>query len=74
MQKTWQGNTDFRDGFLEAVHQGIRESGKVYISVIQGISEKPRESGTAWLQGMIDLIVKEALEIFPLLATGMARE
>ena len=74
MQKTWQGNDGFREIFLEAVHQGIRERGKNYISVIQGIREKPRESGTAWLQGMIDHIVKEALEIFPLLATGMTGE
>ena len=74
MQKTWQGNDGFREIFLEAVHQGIRESGKTYISVIQGVSEKPRESGTAWLQGIVDHIVKEALEIFPLLATGMTGE
>ncbi len=74
MHKTWQGDDGFRENFLEAVHQGIRKRGKSYIPVIQGISEKPRESGTAWLQGMIDLIVKEALEIFPLLATGMTGE
>jgi bifunctional UDP-N-acetylglucosamine pyrophosphorylase / glucosamine-1-phosphate N-acetyltransferase len=74
MQKTWQGNTNFRDSFLEAVHHGISESGRAYLSVIQGISEKSRESGTAWLQGMIDYIVKEALEIFPLLAYGIADE
>jgi UDP-N-acetylglucosamine/UDP-N-acetylgalactosamine diphosphorylase len=74
MQKTWQGNTGLRDGFLEAVQKGIRESGKTYISVIQGVGEKPRESGTAWLQGMVDHIVKEALEIFPLLATGLTGE
>ena len=74
MQKTWQGNTNFRDAFLEAVHHGISESGKAYLSVIQGISEKSRESGTVWLQGMIDHIVKEAMEIFPLLAYGIAEE
>ncbi len=74
MQKTWQGNTGFRDGFLESVQKGIRESGKTYISVIQGVGEKPRESGIAWLQGMVDHIVKEALEIFPLLATGLTGE
>jgi UDP-N-acetylglucosamine/UDP-N-acetylgalactosamine diphosphorylase len=72
MQTSWQGNTNFRDSFLEAVHQGISESGKAYLSVIRGISEKSCESGTAWLQGMIDHIVKEALEIFPLLAYGIA--
>ena len=74
MHKTWQGNTDFRDDFLEAVQKGIRESGKTYLSVIQGVREKPRESGTVWLQGIIDHIVKEAMEIFPLLTTGLVGE
>jgi UDP-N-acetylglucosamine/UDP-N-acetylgalactosamine diphosphorylase len=74
MQKTWQGNDGLREIFLEAVHQGIRERGKNYIAVIQGFSEKQRRSGTAWLQEMIDHITKEALEIFPLLATGILGE
>ena len=74
MQKTWQGNDGFRDNFLEAVHQGILQRGKNYISVIQEIREKPREAGTAWLQGMVDHIVKEALNIFPLLTTGITEE
>jgi bifunctional UDP-N-acetylglucosamine pyrophosphorylase / glucosamine-1-phosphate N-acetyltransferase len=74
MQKVWQGNDGLREYFLEAVHQGIRKMGKNYIAVIQGIHEKQRESGTAWLQGMVDHIVKEALEIFPLLATGLTGE
>ncbi len=74
MQKTWQGNDGLRENFLEAVHQGILQKGKNYISVVQGIPEKQRESGTFWLQGIIDPIVKEALEIFPLLACGTAGE
>jgi hypothetical protein len=74
MLKTWQGNDGFREIFLEAVHQGIQERGKNYISVIQGVREKQRASGTAWLQGIIEHIVKEALEIFPLLATGRVGE
>ena len=74
MQKAWQGNDGLRANFLESVCLGIRERGKNYVPVIQGISEKSRESGTAWLQGIIDYIVKEALEIFPLLASGMVGE
>ena len=74
MQKTRQGNDGFRENFLEAVHRGIQVKGKDYISVIQGLSEKQRESGTAWLQEMIDHIVKEALGIFPLLATGVGSD
>ncbi len=74
MYNSWQGNTDFRDDFLEAVQKGTRQRGKAYLAVIQGLHEKHGESGTAWLQGIIDHIVKEAMEIFPLLATGLTGE
>jgi UDP-N-acetylglucosamine/UDP-N-acetylgalactosamine diphosphorylase len=74
MHKTWEGNVEFRDGFLEAVHKGIHENGKTYINVIQGIHEKHKESATAWLQGIIDHIVKEAMEIFPSLTTVITGE
>lgn len=72
--KTWQGDEALQEVFLEAVQQGILQRGKNYISVIQGVSEKQRKSGTAWLQGIIDHIVKEALEIFPSLTTGLVGE
>ena len=74
MQNTWPGNDSLREGFLEAVRQGIHESGKSYIPVILGLSEKQRESGTAWLQGIVDHIVTESLQIFPSLASGVAGE
>ena len=74
MQKSWPGNDGFRENFLEAVRQGIHERGKHYIPVIQGLREKHRESGTAWLQGIVDHIVTESLQLFPSLASGMAGE
>ena len=74
IHKAWQGNTIFRDIFIEAVHKGIRESGNSYLSVIQGIQEKHKESGTAWLQGIVDHIEKEAMEIFPSLTTVITGE
>lgn len=74
MQKTWQGNDGLREVFLEAVHQGIRDKGKNYVAVIQGVRETQRRSGTAWLQEMVERIVKEALEIFPSLSTGLVGE
>jgi UDP-N-acetylglucosamine/UDP-N-acetylgalactosamine diphosphorylase len=74
MQMTWQGNDGFREDFLKAVLQGIHERGKNYLSVIQDLREKQRKSGTAWLQGIIDHIVTESLQIFPSLASGAAGE
>jgi hypothetical protein len=74
MLKTWEGHIEFRDGFLKAVQKGIQEHGKSYLSVIQGIPEKHQETGTAWLQGIIDHIVQEALEIFPSLTTIISGE
>ena len=74
MHKTWEGNIQLRDSFLEAVHKGIHESGKIYLSVIQGIHEKHKESATAWLQGITDHIVKESMEIFPSLTTVITGE
>ncbi len=74
MQNTWPGNDSLREGFLEAVRQGIQVSGNSYIPVILGLSEKQRESGTAWLQGIVDHIVTESLQIFPSLASGVAGE
>jgi UDP-N-acetylglucosamine/UDP-N-acetylgalactosamine diphosphorylase len=74
MQNTWSGNDSFREGFLEAIQQGIQVRGKSYIPVILGLSDKQRESGTAWLQGIIDHIVAESLQIFPSLASGLPGE
>lgn len=74
MQMNWQGNDGFRENFLEAVQKGIQESGKNYIPVIQGIGERERKSGTAWLQGIIDHIASESHQIFPSLASGAAGE
>ena len=70
MQKTWQGNDGFRENFPGGRPSGNPKEGKELYFRDSGNQEKQRESGTAWLQGMIDHIAKEALEIFPLLAPG----
>lgn len=74
LQMNWQGNNGLRENFLEAVQKGIQERGKNYIPVIQEIGEKGRKFGTAWLQGIIDHIVTESLQIFPSLASGVVGE
>ena len=51
------------DKFLETVHQGINTIGKDYIAVIQGLATADSETGTQWLQGIVDDIMTEAQKI-----------
>jgi hypothetical protein len=51
------------DKFLGKVHQGITTTGKDYIAVIQGLATADSETGTQWLQGIIDDIMTEAQKI-----------
>lgn len=74
MQKTWPGDDRLREAFLEAVQRGIREQGRSYLPVIRGLGEKSRNTGTAWLQDIVDHINREAMAVFPLLATGLTGE
>ncbi len=65
MLENWNGNTILRDACLEGIRSGIRSLGKNYISVIQGLTEKEKDQGTAWLQETVDHIVSETLKEFP---------
>ncbi|MEE8553276.1 MAG: protein GlmU [Desulfobacterales bacterium] len=55
----------FRDPFLEKIFSGIKRSGKDYISVIKGLDVEDTETGTRWLQGIVDRITAEILKIIP---------
>ncbi|MDX1708297.1 MAG: protein GlmU [Desulfobacterales bacterium] len=63
--KTVSGHNSCRDAFLEAVLKGIQQKGPDYIPVIQQLSPSDGKLATAWLQGIIDHIVKDALDIMP---------
>nr|HOO89260.1 hypothetical protein [Syntrophales bacterium] len=55
-----------RDRFLDALHsQGSMKEG--YIQAIRSLEENARAAGTAWLQAVIDGIVRRALDAAPLL-------
>ena len=69
MERNHSGDNCLRDEFLEGIHQGIRENGKNYLSVIQESIPEQRARGTAWLQGIVDHITTEALDVFPLLTS-----
>ena len=59
------GNQAKRDGFLELIHRAIHEKGKDYITVIKGMDDDGVALGTEWLQGLVDGINREAVEIIP---------
>ena len=63
--RTEEGDRSLRDIFLEKINPGIKESGSDYISVIKGLESKDAESGTLWLQGIVDQITANILKIIP---------
>ena len=62
------GNAD-RDIFLENIHHAIKGSNKDYIRVIKSLSLEDTHPGTRWLQGLVDNIVDQVLEIIPSFST-----
>ncbi len=59
------GDTGDRDCFLEIVQKGIKKSGLDYINVIQGLPPSDGAIGTQWLQGIVERVVNEALNLIP---------
>ena len=65
VNKIKEGDLNFRDQFLEMINRGIKMSGKDYIPVIKGISVENATQGTKWLQGVVDDITAQIIEIIP---------
>ena len=63
--KAENGNEHCRDTFLETIRKGIMKSGLDYIAVIQQLAPSDGALATEWLQGIVDHIVKDALNIIP---------
>lgn len=60
-----EDDLSIRDLFLETINRGIKMTGKDYIPVIKGLSVKNAAQGTKWLQGIIDGITSQIIEIIP---------
>ncbi|RLB25490.1 MAG: UDP-N-acetylglucosamine pyrophosphorylase [Deltaproteobacteria bacterium] len=60
-----EGNLEKRDEFLDLIQQKIDEKGKHYIEVIKGLGNAGAAIGTEWLQGLIDEITNQILNIIP---------
>jgi hypothetical protein len=54
MHQKKEGDTGLRDKFLDSVSRGISARGKDYIAVIQGLAAEDSQTGTRWLQGIVD--------------------
>lgn len=59
------GDPGIREPFMEEVCRGVKERGADYVGVIQGLDKAWSLKGTKWLQGIVDTINEEALEIMP---------
>jgi UDP-N-acetylglucosamine/UDP-N-acetylgalactosamine diphosphorylase len=63
--KSEKGDADHRNSFLETVHTGIEKADLDYISVIKGLAASDAAIGTQWLQGIVDRVVEETLNLIP---------
>jgi len=63
--KNKKGDLSIRDLFLETINRGIKKSGRDYITVIKGLSVENATQGTQWLQGIVDDITAQVIEIIP---------
>ena len=55
-----------KDIFLEKIAKGINEYGKDYIAVIKNLNKEDAQTGTRWLQGIVDKVIAEILKIAPI--------
>ncbi len=63
--KTALFNENLRDCFVGQIEKIIQDQGKDYISVIQSIPSSLSETGTRWLQGIVENILGDCSGIFP---------
>ncbi len=54
---------DLMNRFMGAVKSGINDSGRDYITVIKGLNSEAAETGTKWLQGVVDYSKDEIVKM-----------
>ena len=64
-RKSEKGDIAQRDFFLEKIQKRIIKNGADYIDVIQGLSTSDGAVATQWLQGIVDQVVNDALNVIP---------
>jgi UDP-N-acetylglucosamine/UDP-N-acetylgalactosamine diphosphorylase len=58
-------DAQYSDSFFENLEKIIQTEGKNYIAVIKGLPKESSESGTRWLQSIVDLIIVDCSGIIP---------
>lgn len=64
-QNSYPGKVEFRDTFLKALHQTIKQTGNDYIRVIKALKDSDKQLGTRWLQGIVDDTLSGVSKIIP---------
>jgi len=59
------GDPSCREPFLEQIERAVREKGSEYVGVIQGLDATWSAEGTRWLQGIVDGINRQVLDLMP---------
>ena len=63
----FEGDQRLKDQFEEMIFQGIQRHGRKYVAVVRGLTGGEAETGTRWLQGIVDTIVAETFSRLPAL-------
>jgi len=65
------GDHSCREPFLEQIERAVREKGSDYVGVIQGLDDTWSAEGTRWLQGIVDGINRQVLDLMPSFSLDM---
>ena len=63
--EAYPGDTALRDQFLGRAVNTSQDNGKNYIKTVQALDPKVKQTGSDWLQGIVDKTLSEVLEILP---------
>lgn len=55
------GDEQLKNQFLKAIRVGVNDYGKNYINVIKSLSKNDANTGSLWLQGIVDQIVTNSM-------------
>jgi UDP-N-acetylglucosamine/UDP-N-acetylgalactosamine diphosphorylase len=63
--KTYEGNQEAKDNFSKIIAHQIKNNGNKYIRVIQDLDFGEAETGSRWMQGIVDYMVEQSLNMIP---------
>jgi UDP-N-acetylglucosamine/UDP-N-acetylgalactosamine diphosphorylase len=64
------GEQSQKEAFLEIIEKVQNRYGKNYLKAINGLTKVEASIGTIWLQGLVDQVTKNAMEVLPGLKVG----